>query len=232
VTKKSYVGVTKRSMEKRWRDHICLAFDRRKRSKFRKYSFQNAIKKHGTDCWKHVILQDGIETIEDAFSAEVFWIEKMATLVPNGYNETTGGRGIPLTEEGKIRHRLATKEALARPDIRQRYLDGIRKSHSTPEFLAKNRLAQKIAQNRPDVIEKKRKKMKQFCDSDKFISPVARCVEQLTKDGLFLASFNSATEAAKATGTNYVHLCEVARGKRKYSGGFSWRYLDKDREIK
>lgn len=223
---KSYVGLTSKTLVSRWNGHVHLAFDERPRLKLRKFAFQSAIKKYGVTCWRHQVLQDDISTLEQACAAEVYWIKKLCTLLPSGYNETSGGRGVFLSEEGRERHRRATREALNRPDVRARYLEGIRRGHSTPEFLAKNRIAQRIAQSRCDVAERKRQAMKRFCAAEGWVSPTARPVEQLTKSGERIAIFGSAIDASRATGVNYTHLTEVARGLRKYSGGYIWRYLD------
>lgn len=225
VTGKSYVGYTKKTIEQRWNEHVSLAFDCRERSRYRKYHFQNAIKTHGVCQWTHELLQDKICSLQEACDAEIRWINELKTLSPNGYNETIGGRGVFMTDEGRERHKNATRAALARQDVRQRYLDGIRRGHSTETFILNNRIAQKIAQNKPDVIEKKRAKMKELCNKPEYTSPCARPIEQLTKDCVSVALYASAKEAARVTGVNYTKITEVARGNRKFSGGFRWRYL-------
>jgi hypothetical protein len=223
VTGLSYVGYTKKTIEQRWNEHVSIAFDRRPHVK--KHFFQNAIKKYGTDAWVHEVLCDGINSLSQALDFEVNSIKNVGSLAPNGYNETLGGRGVNLTCEGRERHRIATFIALNKPDVRQRYLDGIRRSHKTLSFLEKNRAAQKIAQNRPDVIEKKRTKMKELYADSAYVSPVARVVHQFDLCGNFIREFKSAIDASRLTGTNYSKITEVARGLRKQSGGFVWRYV-------
>jgi GIY-YIG catalytic domain-containing protein len=225
ITGKSYVGYTKKGIEARWNEHVALAHDKRARSKHRRYHFHDAIRKYGTETWTHRALQDELKTLDAACDAEVRWIAALSVQAPYGYNETRGGRGVFMTAEGKLRHKLATREALARPDVRQRYLEGIRRGHSTPEFLANNRAAQKLARRRPEVIAKKRVAMQKFYADPKWKSPVARAVEQLTLDGVVVASYSSAMAAAMATGVNYTKITEVARGNRTKTGGFMWRYV-------
>jgi group I intron endonuclease len=225
LTNKSYIGLTSKTIDLRWKEHVSLAFDKRVRSKFRKYYFQNAIKKYGIKNWLHEILQDNIKTIDEANSIEMFLIKKNNTLSPMGYNETHGGKGVRLTEEGKHLHRLATINAINKPDVRKRYLIGIRKSHSTKEFLEKNRLAQKIAQNRPEVRELKRIKMLKRCNSINYVSPRSKPVIQFSLSGEQIMKFKSATLAGKTTKTNISHLCESARGIRRQAGGYIWKYV-------
>jgi len=50
----------------------------------------------------------------------------------------------------------------------------------------------------------------------------AHAVNQYTKGGIFVASFKSVSEAGKTTGA--CHITDAALGKRKFAGGFIWRY--------
>jgi len=74
--------------------------------------------------------------------------------------------------------------------------------------------------------EKKRAKMKEFCARQDYISPTSKEILQLDDNGNVIAIFKSAVEASKQTNTNHGHLCEVARGLRKRSGGFRWKYKE------
>ncbi len=229
-SQKSYIGITKKSLKKRWQEHVSLSNDKRLSVQNKKYRFQRAIKKYGVDAWQHEVLAEGLD-FEVACELEKSLIAELKTLSPNGYNETEGGKCVTLTLEGKERHRQATYEALHKPDVRERYLVGIRRSHSTPEFLENNKKAQKIAQNRPDVIELKSLKMKEHCAQSSYISPRAKFIEQLDfETGNILNSYESVTKASKATKINLGHISEVARGARKRAGGFGWRYVEERSE--
>lgn len=52
----------------------------------------------------------------------------------------------------------------------------------------------------------------------------ARPVIQLTKKGEFVARFNSIQEAARMTNNDAAHIHRVLNGKRKSTGGFTWKY--------
>lgn len=226
VTGKSYVGYTGGSIEERWGGHVWSAFNESRNANRKNYLFQHAIKKHGSDVWVHRTLIDGLKTVDEACELEIKMIAEMGTLAPDGYNQTKGGHGVKLTEEGKERHRIATKEALNRPDVKARVCAAQKKSHNTPEFRAKMSKIQIEVQNRPEIVENKRQRMKKFCSRPDFISPRARKVAQFDKAGNLIETFKSATEASKKTKTNLCHLCEVARGLRKYAGGFCWKYVE------
>jgi group I intron endonuclease len=228
ITGLSYIGYTKKTLQRRWNEHVALANDKRILKK--KYCFQNAIKKYGTECWKHEILVAEINSVEEAAQLEKELIAKFNTVLPLGYNQILGGRGILLTIDGKIKHRQATIEALKRPDVRERYLIGIRQSHSTSKFIKNNKLAQKLAQNKEDVKLKKRISMLKRVNQPGYVGPRARPVEQIDiSTGKVIATFVSITVASKLTGTNLSKISEVARGNRKFANGFAWRYVNNDR---
>ena len=49
-------------------------------------------------------------------------------------------------------------------------------------------------------------------------------VVQIDKQGNYITTFNSITEAERITGIR--HISTVACGKRKYAGGFIWKFLN------
>lgn len=55
---------------------------------------KNAINKHGPDNFEIVILASEIATIEELDEAEKFYIEKLETITPKGYNYTNGGQDV------------------------------------------------------------------------------------------------------------------------------------------
>ena len=90
TTKKEYVGVCIRSIEERWsgsNGHV----DSAKKGKYtNKNSLQTAIREYGEkDFWMEEI--DNGSSIEDLAAKEIYWIDKLETLFPNGYNLNKGG---------------------------------------------------------------------------------------------------------------------------------------------
>jgi len=90
TTKKEYVGVCIRSIEERWsgsNGHV----DSAKKGKYtNKNSLQTAIRKYGEkDFWMEEI--DNGSSIKDLAAKEIYWIDKLETLSPNGYNLNKGG---------------------------------------------------------------------------------------------------------------------------------------------
>lgn len=56
--------------------------------------------------------------------------------------------------------------------------------------------------------------------------PHSKKVEQYTKNGQLLATFDSIKEASRKTGANDRQISCVCKGKRKTSGGFIWKYAN------
>ena len=81
INGKQYVGQTVRSLEERWRDHC--------RSRDENY-FHRAIRKYGKENFALEIL-DTANTEIELDEKEIFWINKLNTLFPGGYNLRVGG---------------------------------------------------------------------------------------------------------------------------------------------
>ncbi len=96
ITKKSYIGITKTSVEKRFKQHIAYY-----KCKGAKTHFHKAIKKYGTTTWKSCILYVS-KNRGDVCEAEKQLIKDYDTYL-NGYNNTTGG-------EYQYHRRPATKK--------------------------------------------------------------------------------------------------------------------------
>lgn len=88
VNRKSYVGWTQKTLEKRWKEHCKSA---REGSEF---IFHKAIRKYGIDGWQHEILCES-DSLKEIKELEIFWIDKKNSffLDNNGYNMTKGGDG-------------------------------------------------------------------------------------------------------------------------------------------
>lgn len=89
---KAYVGITSRSMEVRWKEHVVA-------SGSTGYHFHNAIQLYGSENWEHEVLHSDIDTKEEAEALEKYCIKKYDTF-ENGYNSTLGGAcgGAPFSK--------------------------------------------------------------------------------------------------------------------------------------
>lgn len=97
VNPKRYVGLTERSIEQRWNEHLRDAYKKNPDgSYFKNYTLYKAIRKYGKEYF-------WIEQLEECSSdkldeREIFWIDYLDTFY-SGYNETKGGRFSPLQED-------------------------------------------------------------------------------------------------------------------------------------
>jgi group I intron endonuclease len=83
-SKKAYIGLTSGGMESRWVRHKSEARNGSDRH------FHRAIRLYGEENWQHEVLEDGIDTLEEANALERHYIKKYDTF-ENGYNLTEGG---------------------------------------------------------------------------------------------------------------------------------------------
>ena len=97
VNDKKYVGQTTQTIENRWRSHInnksCIVIHR-------------AIMKYGIGSFEIEIVQE-CNNQEELNQAEIAWIKKLDSSVPNGYNIRGGGSNGKLSEETKAKIRAA-----------------------------------------------------------------------------------------------------------------------------
>jgi group I intron endonuclease len=84
ITGKSYIGQTVNNLEKRKKQHF-------KSSKKASLYFHRALNKYGQEAFEWIILEKCSESILN--QQEQYWIQKLDTLVPKGYNLTLGGEG-------------------------------------------------------------------------------------------------------------------------------------------
>ena len=90
---KSYIGKTKFTLEKRWKDHQTMA-------KFGKnHLIHKAIRKYGADAFTSTILEENIPK-EDVNERERYWI-KFYNTYKKGYNMTEGGEGRAFISESQ-----------------------------------------------------------------------------------------------------------------------------------
>ena len=102
-TGKRYVGITIQTLKRRWANHIEQANAGVLKSEA---SLHEAIRKHGPKAFTISVIDHGT-TKKDLEKAEKRWIKKLGTLIPNGYNISSGGSSggstpIETIVDGKI----------------------------------------------------------------------------------------------------------------------------------
>ena len=89
ISGKSYIGLTKKSIEQRWKEHCYASKNRNNSNNY----FYNAISLYGESAWESTVLVKNITTYEEAQNQEKYYILKYDTF-ENGYNTTYGGEGV------------------------------------------------------------------------------------------------------------------------------------------
>lgn len=109
ITNKSYIGLTKHTIKKRFNQHKKDAF-RYRNGKLPSFAFYNAIRKHGTTCWTSEVLEENL-SYENANIREQYYIKYFNTYA-KGYNSTIGGdHKFPesIYVKGENHHQADTK---------------------------------------------------------------------------------------------------------------------------
>lgn len=93
VNGKKYIGLTKQSPNRRWRNGTGYS---------KQIIFNNAIQKYGWENFSHEILKNFLLR-EEAIEYEQHYINDLNTIVPYGYNSTFGGESFEASPELKKR---------------------------------------------------------------------------------------------------------------------------------
>jgi len=147
---RQYIGLTSRTMERRWSQHVIQA----KHLKGNRSYFANAIRKYGKDAFEHRVLAMSWD-LEGANATEIAIIEQENTRNPTkGFNVAQGGGSKPNPNpnlwddhEYRAKHiprmisqlhaskvRDAVKATLRTPEARAKQSSILKASFSRPEF--------------------------------------------------------------------------------------------------
>lgn len=93
INNKSYIGMTTRTLEHRWAEHVSAAYS----SQSVNYNnlFKKAIRKYPMDCWNKIVIDSSNIDLNDLKEKEKYWIKYYNTYAFSsngyGYNATRGG---------------------------------------------------------------------------------------------------------------------------------------------
>lgn len=192
---KVYIGITSQKVESRW--NYGHGYDLQ--------LFGRAIKKYGWENIRHEVLFDGL-TLEEANEAEKQAIEEYNSMnKAYGYNCTQGGDGClghEVTIATREKMRRSAKRTWSNPEVRERLLEHLHELNSS-------RRGTKMCE---ETVRKRTKAL---------MKPVSK----YTKDGEYIETYESATEAARAMGVECNSLIiTCCKGKKKTAYGFIWKY--------
>lgn len=236
ITNKIYIGQTIKPKE-RWQKHKQEA--KNVDSLLYKSHLYNAMNKYGVDNFTFKIIEECDRDILD--QRERYWIQKLNTLEPNGYNISNGGRKLFGSENpfyGK-HHTDRTKQIISEKntgrkatDKERRMRSQINKDERNP-FYGKhhsNETKEKIKETsaKNGNYEKLSKRMKENNPNDgtAFHKPVAMMdtdfnvidvFESHVKAGEYVKSLN--LSSAKFPSNSITDVC---KGRCKTAFGFNW----------
>ena len=212
---KRYIGITRQSLKRRWKNGNGY-----KRTPY----FYKAIQKYGWDNFEHILLEDNL-TLEEANKKEIALIKEYKTTNRKyGYNISLGGtngKHSPETIEKLRKYRkehkiVFSKEALER----------IANAHrgKTISDTQKEAVRQNMLKNNPMKNESSRKKVGEalkgmFIGEKSVRAKKVLCIET----GEVYGSLNEAIRKF-----NNIHICQVCNGQRNMASGYHWRWLEKE----
>ena len=192
--------MTERTIEERFKEHC---YDYKRRS-FEKRPLYAAMKKYGTEHF-HVEL---IEETNNPEEREKYWIKKLNTIRPNGYNIASGGEGGNGTHANNLKNWRERN-----PDKVQENIKKLLKWQKThPEEM--QQVKEKIQQWR-----------KQHPENTKAANEASKKRVKCIETGII---YESASEASQAIGgKTSAHIGQVCNGKRKTAYKCHWEWVER-----
>lgn len=191
INGKKYIGQTIRSLELRWKEHL-----RRKDD----FLIHKAIMKYGKDNFE-IELVEKTSVFSKLNNLERYYIKTLDTLMPNGYNMTSGGSEI--TKEIRKKISLKTKGKKKRPWTQRE------KDAQSERLKGKKRTGKALENHNLAMRTKGHSKMVSVRDQNGII-------------------YRSIREAARELGMSHRSVLRVLKGKQKETKGYSFEYYNKE----
>lgn len=224
---KVYIGITKRYISKRMKQHRKLA--RRDCS----FLISRAIKKHGWKNFRVEVLADDLNR-HDACQMEIDLISKYRACYENGYNMTTGGQtGISPRQETKHKRSLAGKiswqksekmqKVVKDPERNRKIGEHSRKMHRDPEYRAN------FLSRHKDMIEASRdpecrERAKETLKENGFCTALA-CSNGMQFDSIAEAADWVCTYRGGKSRSKRPNIVACVEGRKKTAYGYSWKRI-------
>lgn len=192
---KKYVGQTneeKRRLQEHVRKNVTV--------------FDRAVTKYGIESFDYKVI-DSAKTQEEANEKEMFWIKKLNSKAPNGYNMTDGGEtssGYHHTYEARKKMSLTKKSTMY----------GVGKNNN---FYGKHHTAETREKMRKAWTKERKEKTVKIL--------MAHHHTQNVRNKTTGKEFASIKEAADFYNLKATHISRVLKGKRKTTGGFEWERI-------
>lgn len=199
INNKVYIGLTRCSTSRRWKNGEGYK---------KQPHFYSAIKKYGWDNFEHLIIQEYL-TREEASKMQQKLILKYDALNPDkGYNKREGGiENYQLTEEQRKARGWAK---------------GLHFTEQHKMHIGQSLKGRQFSQESRLKMSEAKKKVHQYEGKNNPKATKVQCVET----GQI---FDTIKEAAQWCGlSNYSSISKVCRGKQKTAGKYHWIYYNKE----
>lgn len=153
------------------------------------------------------------DSLEELNSMEDYWVEKLDTLWPNGYNLKSGGdRGV-LVQESKEKIKNSLKDIPFTEERKNNISNGLKEYYKTHTVWNKDiKMSEDVCHNMSisHINNPKQSKV----------------VLQYSLDGNFIKEWPSTSEAQRQL--KCKHISECCNGYRSSAGNFVWRYKESE----
>ena len=224
INNKRYVGITNKTIHKRWARHCQDAKNGVTNL------LQRAIIKYGIESFTIEELHTYASAIE-AKKDEIRLIAELKTFSFDvdslGYNMTRGGDGASgyrFSDEQKAK--MSTRAKEANPMKGKKHSEETKRqmseSHKLTVHTAETieRMRDRAIQMGKGNVGKKHNEQSRKNMAEGHKVPVQQC----TIDGVVIIEYPSALDAEISTGTKRQHIWRCCNGIRKSTKGFTWRY--------
>jgi group I intron endonuclease len=234
---KQYVGLTKRSLDSRWRQHVNVA------NKGAKTYFHNAIVKYGKDQFDvkeiaSALMVDYLADLERQLIADI----KPAYNQTNGGEVTLGRKYNDATKEQIRLKNIGQKRSLEvrkklSDMVKQRYIDNPElKAAATKQILAvrsnidetKRRKAVSEAAKKQPWTAESRAKLSASCMGRRYNSEIIERIKASNRKAIQCSDgrkFSCREEAAEKTGISKESIWRVCNGKYPSVKGLKFSYI-------
>lgn len=172
--------------------------------------FGKAIQKYKWENFQAEILEDGI-TSEQANEREQYWISKLNTIAPNGYNLLPGGNNHSHNELTRRKMSKTRKGHLTSAETRHLIGEAKMGHEVSEETRKKISKALKGTHLSGEIIQKMRE-----------TAPLSKPVCQFTLDMKLISEYPSIMEASRQTGIGYRGIGRACSGEYRTAGGYVW----------
>ena len=233
---KIYVGQSI-DIEERWKQHQWKAFNSNELAY--NSAIHSAFRKYGLENFYYEVIEECLP--EELNEREIYWIEQLQSVVPNGYNILSGGQG----ESRQTRQLYCTKcgKEISRYSKSGLCSSCVKLVLEIPKEDLHNMLVEyegnftqvgKLYNLSDNAIRKKCENYDLPTHSADYKvdptpkKPYERAVKQIdVKTGEVIQIFCSTNEAARSLGkVKGNHITEVCKGKGKTAHGYKWEYVE------